>query len=183
MGRHTPRRIALVALTTAVCGLALLAATATAAKPLERFHDVFTDTFSTDLCGIPVDAQVRGTDTFFLYEDSFKDTSSVKATFTNPENGKSIVIFNAGQVVGPPPIIDEQAGTITFLVSFKGLPEKVQTTHGPVLLRDAGIATFADTFDLETGEFISSEVIIKGPHPDLESDFQLFCQVVTGALA
>lgn len=53
-----------------------------------------------------------------------------------------------------------EAGTITFSVSFKGLPEKIQTTHGPVLLRDAGIITFADTFDLETGEFISSEIIV-----------------------
>ena len=76
------------------------------------------------------------------------------------------------------------AGTITFLSTFKGLPEKIQTAQGPLLLRDAGIVTFADTFDLVTGEFISSEVIVqKGPHPDLDSDFELFCDVVTEALA
>ncbi len=79
--------------------------------------------------------------------------------------------------------MDEAAGTITFLTSFKGLPEKIQTAHGPVLLRDAGIATFADTFDLATGDFISFEVVlVKGPHPELDSDFTLFCEVVTGAL-
>ena len=44
--------------------------------------------------------------------------------------------------------------------------------------------TFADTFDLETGDFISSEVVInKEPHLDLDSDFALFCEVVTEALA
>jgi hypothetical protein len=54
----------------------------------------------------------------------------------------------------------------------------------PLRLRDAGIVTFADTFDLVTGEFISSEVIVeKGPHPELDSDFELFCDVVTEALA
>ena len=183
MGRLSLRRIVVLVLATSLSALALLAATASAAKPLERFHDVFRDSFSAEICGIPVDVQVRGTDNFFVYDDdSFKDTSSVQQTITNPENGKSIIIFNAGQVSGPPPIIDEQAGTITFAVSFKGLPEKIQTSHGPVLLRDVGIATFLDTFDLETGEFISSDVIIKGPHPDLESDFELFCQVVTTAL-
>jgi len=28
---------------------------------------------------------------------------------------------------------------------------------------------------LETGEFISSEITVKGPHPELDSDFTLFC--------
>jgi hypothetical protein len=37
-------------------------------------------------------------------------------------------------------------------------------------------------FDLATGDPISSDVSIKGPHPDLESDFALFCDVITGAL-
>jgi hypothetical protein len=45
------------------------------------------------------------------------------------------------------------------------------------------VITFADTFDLETGEFISSETIVNGPHPEAESDFTLFCEVITGALA
>jgi hypothetical protein len=89
----------------------------------------------------------------------------------------------AGQLSGPPPIIDEEAGTITFVTSFKGLPEKIQTAHGPVLLRDAGFVQFADTFDMETGDFISSEVVVKGPHPELDSDFALFCEVITEALA
>lgn len=60
---------------------------------------------------------------------------------------------------------------------------KIQTAHGPVLLRDAGVITFVDTFDLETFELISSDVIIKGPHPEAESDFALFCEVFTEALA
>jgi hypothetical protein len=173
-------RALLMALVTA---LAVIPGTASGAKPLEQFHDHFTDSFSDEICGISVDVDLTVTDNFFLYaNDSFKDTSSVQITFTNPENGNSVVLSNAGQISGPPPIIDEEAGTITFLTSFKGLPEKIQTAQGPVLLRDAGVITFADTFDLETGEFISSEVVVNGPHPEADSDFTLFCEVISAAL-
>jgi hypothetical protein len=179
MARPTFLRALLVALITA---LAVLPAGALGAKPIERFHDHFTESFSDEICGIPVDVDLVVTDNFFLYaDDSFKDTSSFRATFTNPVNGKSVKISSAGQIRGSA-IVDEEAGTVTFVTTFKGLPEKIQTDNGPVLLRDAGIATFIDTFDLETGEFISSDVIIKGPHPDLESDFALFCEVITEAL-
>jgi hypothetical protein len=162
----------------------LLPGTASAAKPIEQFHDHFTDSFSSEICGIAVDVDVVVTDNFFILADgTVRDTSSVRQTFTNTENGNSIVLSGMGQFIGPAPIVDEEAGTITFLTSYKGLPEKIQTAQGPVLLRDAGLITFADTFDLDTGEFISSETIVNGPHPEADSDFTLFCEVITGALA
>ena len=171
-------------LLASVTALAVLAPSALGAKPVEQFHDHFTDSFSDELCGIPVDAVVVVTDNFSLFADeSFMDRSSFRGTFTNPENGKSIVISSAGLVSGPAPIVDEEAGTITFLTSFNGLPEKIQTKNGPVLLRDAGFVTFEDTFDLQTGEPISSDVIVnKGPHPDLDSDFELFGEGIVPAL-
>jgi hypothetical protein len=179
MGR-LPVRQALAA--AFVAAFFLLPAGALAARPVEQFHDHFTDTFSDEVCGIPVDAMIVVTDNFFVYaDDSFKDTSSVMVTFTNPENGKSADLSNAGQITGTA-IVDEEAGTITFITSFKGLPEKIQTAQGPVLLRDAGVITFIDTFDLETGDFISSDVVVKGPHPEADSDFELFCEVMTAAL-
>lgn len=178
MGRLTLRH----ALTAAVIAFVLLPAGALAAQPVERFHDHFTDSFTEDICGIQVNTELVVTDNFFLYaDDSFKDTSSVKATFTNPENGQSVVLSNAGQVTGTA-IVDEEAGTISFVTTYEGLPEKIQTAGGPVLLRDAGVISFIDTFDLETGEFISSDVLIKGPHPEADSDFELFCEVMTDAL-
>jgi hypothetical protein len=82
-------------------------------------------------------------------------------------------------------IIDESAGTITFVDTFVGLPEKISVTGGPTLSRDAGTVTFTTTFalDPETGEPIgdplSEEVtFLHGPHPELESDFNLFCEEV-----
>jgi len=181
MGRLTLLRTLLVALITA---LAVLPGSALGGKPVEQFHDHFTESFSDEICGIPVDVDLVVTDNFFLYaDDSFKDTSSVSSTVTNPTNGKSVVISSAGLVSGPAPLVDEEAGTITFFTSFKGLPEKIQTANGRVLLRDAGFVTFADTFNLETGDFISSEITVnKGPHPELDSDFTLFCEVISEAL-
>jgi hypothetical protein len=175
---------ALLVTLIAAFALAVVPGTAFGAKPIAQFHDHFTDSFSDVICGIPVDVDIVVTDNFFVYEgDTFKDTSSFQSTNTNPVNGKSVLISSAGQVSGPPPIVDEEAGTITFLTSYKGLPERIQTVNGPVLLRDAGFLTFADTFDLETGEFISSEIVVnKGPHPEADSDFALFCEVMTGAL-
>jgi hypothetical protein len=181
MGRLTLLGTLLVALITA---LAVLPGSALGGKPVEQFHDHFTESFSDEICGIPVDVDLVVTDNFFLYaDDSFKDTSSFSSTVTNPTNGKSVVISSAGLVSGPAPLVDEEAGTITFFTSFKGLPEKIQTANGRVLLRDAGFVTFADTFDLETGDFISSEITVnKGPHPELDSDFTLFCEVISEAL-
>jgi hypothetical protein len=176
-------RLSLRQASAAVFAVAVvLPAAALAAQPVERFHDHFAETFSDQVCGIPVDGKAVVTDNFFVYaDDSFKDTSSVRVTFTNPENGKSVRVSNAGQIRGTA-VIDEDAGTITFVTTYKGLPEKIKTTHGPVLLRDAGLISFVDVIDLETGELISSDVIIKGPHPEAESDFELFCEVVSGAL-
>jgi hypothetical protein len=179
MGRRAALRAFLVA---SVAALAFVPATALGAKPIEQFHDHGSGTTSDTVCGIPVDVDFVFTDNFFIYADSFKDTNSSRVTFTNPVNGNAVVVANAGQVVGPPPVVDEEAGTITFLVTYKGLPERIQTANGPVLLRDAGVITFADTFDLVTGDFISSDVIVKGPHPEADSDFTLFCQVITQAI-
>ena len=172
------------ALVVLVAALAVVPATALGAKPVEQFHSHFTESFSDELCGIAVDGVAVVTDNTFLYADeSFKSTISARVTFTNPANGQSVILSNAGQISGPAPIVDEAAGTITFITSFKGLPEKIQAANGPVLLRDAGIIVFADTFDLETGDFISGEILVqKGPHPESDSDFALFCEVMEGAL-
>jgi hypothetical protein len=184
MGRPSLLRAVLLAL---IAAIAILPAGALGAKP-EIFHSNFLDTEEdVDVCGVIVDIVSKGvfTDRVFTDKDGnfvrFLSTASVKSTLT-AENGKSVIIQNAGQFTEVEPLVDEEAGTITFITTFKGLPEKIQTARGPVLLRDAGIATFVDTFDLETNELISSDVIIKGPHPELESDFTLFCEVITEAL-
>jgi hypothetical protein len=123
------------------------------------------------------------TDNFFITgPDGFKDTSSVRQTFTNPLNGKSVQINAKGQSVGSEAVIDQTANTITFTTTFKGLPEQIKLASGPVLSRDAGLISFADTFDLTTGEFLGETVTQHGPHPEADADFELLCDVITPAL-
>jgi hypothetical protein len=184
MGRPTLLRALFVAL---IAAFAILPAGALGARP-EIFHASFFDTEEdVDVCGVIVDIVAEGvfTDKAFFDKEGnfvrFMSTASAKVTFT-ADNGKSVIVQNAGQFTDVEPLVNEEAGTITFFTTFKGLPEKIQTAHGPVLLRDAGLITFVDTFDLDTGEFISSDLIIKGPHPEADSDFTLFCEVVSAAL-
>jgi hypothetical protein len=182
------RKLLYALLPAVVAVLSVLPASALAAPP-EVFHGHFFDTFEdVDVCGINVDVVSEGvfTDKIFFDNDGnfvrFMSTVSGRNTLT-ADNGKSVIIQFANQFTDVAPIIDEAAGTITFMATNKGLPEKIKTPHGPVLLRDAGLITFVDTFDLATFEFISSEIIVKGPHPEADSDFTLFCEVVSEALA
>jgi hypothetical protein len=91
-------------------------------------------------------------------------------------------MVSSGGTVKGTAIIDEDAGTITFVTSFVGLPEKIQLPRGRVLTLDAGIITFEDTFDLETFEFLGTQVTVHGPHPEADADFELFCETIVPAL-
>jgi hypothetical protein len=186
MSRFTFRRALLLA---ALVAVAAVPASAVAAPP-EIFHfNVSESLEDEELCGFTVDVEVRGTFTDRLYFDKegnivrFSSTSSFIATFTDAD-GDQVIIQNANLFQDVEPIIDEDAGTITFVSTFKGLPELIKTPDGAILLRDAGLITFADTFDLETGEFLGTEILFnRGPHPEAESDFALFCEVITEALS
>jgi len=154
----------------------------------ERFHVNFSDTEQdVDLCGINVDVVATGVFTDLLFFDNdgnitgFMSTGSGRTQFT-ADNGKSVILQFAGPFVDQGTVIDEAAGTVTFTSTNIGLPEKIQTAHGPMLLRDAGTITFISTFDLDTSEPISFDAVSHGPHPEADSDFTLFCEVMTAAL-
>lgn len=78
-------------------------------------------------------------------------------------------------------VAGEEEGTQTFVFTAIGLPEKFQIEGGGVITRDAGRISFLVTVD-ENGDVVSEEVISRGPHPQADSDFELFCQVVPEAL-
>jgi len=179
------RKLALVlagalALTIAASG------TASAAAPIANEHSRFTDTFPDQICDIQGTSTISVVDNFKLYADNtFLDTSRFRQVFT-AGNGKSVVIFAAGQVTGPNDPIQNADGTITFINTFKGLPEKLSILHGPTLSRDAGVVTIATTFLPVPGgedQLVSQTASGQhGPHPDLDSDFELFCNVLIPAL-
>jgi hypothetical protein len=82
-------------------------------------------------------------------------------------------------------VIDEQAGTVTITTTYGGLFEKLSITDGPTLTRDAGIVTEVDVYAYTgdpndpVGDSISETLSgLHGPHPDLLSDFSVFCDAL-----
>ena len=174
---------------TAGLGLMMgLVSPASAGKPeTEHDHEVFT-VEDQDVCGINVDVvvDVRFHDRLFFDADGnfdhFLGTSNGSNTFIN-DAGESVVVTFANVTREVDVAIDEEANTITILVSNRGLPEKISTPHGPVITRDAGLITFLITIDLATETTISQEIIVShGPHPQADSDFALFCDIITAEL-
>lgn len=165
----------------AVAAVAAVAAPASGASAV--MHDRFTETFTdTDFCGsgLTVENAVRGVQNFTDDSSGFKASGSVRDVITNPANGKSVVVSSAGQFTST--LVDgDLEGVHRFAVTAKGLAEKIRTAHGRVLLRDAGLITFLDTFDGD--QFISGEIVVnRGPHPEADSGFRLFCDTVVPAL-
>jgi hypothetical protein len=124
---------------------------------------------------------VKGTEWLTPNQADYRNTAQGKTTFTNPANGATVILHFTGPFTATIVSFNEDGGT-TELHTFKGLPEQIKTAHGGMLLRDAGYVQFLRTFDAD-GEMISSEVVLeRGPHPDLDSDFEAFCDVVVPAL-
>jgi hypothetical protein len=181
----TVRKLALVlagalALTIAASG------GASAAGPIVNEHNRSTGTIRDHVCGIRGTSTFRSVDNFKLYANgTFRETIWFRVLFT-ADNGKSVVIFSAGQVSGPADPVQNADGTITFINTFKGLPEKLSIAGGPTLSRDAGRVTIADTFrPLPNGDlrFVSETISGEhGPHPELDSGFELFCNVLVPVL-
>lgn len=177
------QRLALL-LATAIAG-GVLVATGVAAGATEVEH--FTDgPFPEEVCGVSGTITFHGTS---VVRELASGGLFVGGTFWGvftADNGKSITSFAGGpskDVAGP--VIDEAAGTVTLTITFVGLPEKVSITRGPTLLRDAGTVTITQVFEYTGdpeepfGDFISQSLSgLHGPHPDLLSDFEAFCNVV-----
>lgn len=145
----------------------------------DRVADEFTD---TNFCGtgLAIDVEVAGVQNVHFDGNALRGSGQVRAVISNPANGNAVIVSSAGQF-RTELISGDPDGLHTFRATFKGLAENVQTAHGQVLLRDAGVITFADTFDGQN--FVGSEVLVsKGPHPEADSGFRLFCAMVVPVL-
>jgi hypothetical protein len=166
--------------------LALMPAAALAAPPgHEHFRDAGTFV-DPDFCGTgqtingSFEARVNVWISPEGAEELVRTTFSTKQVFTNPDTGDSVTVSSAGMSTEGV-ISGDPAGLHTLLNTTKGLPEKIQTTHGPVLTRDAGLIAVLFTFDGD--ELLEREIVaINGPHPEADADFELFCEVMVPAL-
>jgi hypothetical protein len=177
------RRV-LGAILLAALALALTAQLAMAAKPL---HDKFTDeqTFTEELCGIPVTTHVEFSVNFLGFEGRFIDASHVRVTWTNVD-GDRLELFAAGAAFGTEELVGD---ILTVTLRQAGVQERLASAGGPTPAFDRGqivLQFVIDLNDLENPEddvFVSFEVLSQaGPHPEADSDFALFCEVVTDVL-
>jgi hypothetical protein len=175
-------------------GLLLAMVQPAAAKLVDRSHEHVVDTFSDTVCDIPLTITID-----FITNDQerlaksgfplFKSTGRGTITFTNPETGKSVTNFFAGASKDLT-VVDNGDGTITLRTAVTGVPEKIRLSDGTVAIKDVGRVVFVTVLDyngtptnVEDDIFISQTIeSISGPHPDLESDFTLFCEVLVPAL-
>jgi hypothetical protein len=180
------RRFAL-SLGIVVAALALVALPAAVAANPEVNHFEFSGTFTdNNFCGtgMTITGSFAGHGTEFLAPNKpvdFWNTSVGKIHFTNPLSGDAVIIHFAGPFLAKIISGDPESGTFVEEITNIGLPELIRAEHGGVLTLDAGIIGFRNTF--VNDELVSSEILfIKGPHPNAESGFTLFCEVMTDAL-
>ena len=181
-GKVMRRRLLPLAIATVVaCGTA---ATGLAAGSTQVTHISFTK--PSNVCGFSGTSVGRGT---LVFRDTGNGTYFMNETFRGvftADNGRSTTLTGAGPVKQTsPPVIDEQAKTVTTVTTYGGVFEKLSITRGPTLTRDAGIVTFVDVYEYTgdpndpVGDLISETVSgVHGPHPDLLSGFSVFCDVI-----
>jgi hypothetical protein len=182
--RQAGRRLA-AAMSLAAASIAFIAAPAAvaAAPEVNRFHDVGTEV-DPDFCGtgvsIDIAFDIRGIEWLAPHNADYRNVARGEVAFTNPLTGAVVINSFAGPYVERL-ISGDPEGIHVVESSFIGLPQTIKTPHGGVLTRDAGYITLRETFDGE--EFVDQEVVInRGPHPEADSEFELFCDVVTDAL-
>ena len=192
-----------VAITATVLS-AFAAASVAAAPSVQHYHYSFTctstpaapadpnDCIGADSFGQPTPVEIDpelcdipGTkvDSTFGNVQVFADgTAKIEGkevyTFTSALTGKSIESRTSAQQTAQE--IDNGDGTISFVFAFKGLEQQLKLPNGPMLVRDAGPATFTLTVKAVTFDFVSFTVFEKGPHPIIENGF---CAVVVPALS
>jgi hypothetical protein len=113
------------------------------------------------------------------------DSTRVRLTWTNAAG-----TWLRNDIAGPVTqvVTDNGDGTITIVNRNRGVQEWLRSADGIEAAFDRGLITFTTVIDLHDpeddadDEVLSSDVSQSGPHPDADSDFELFCAVVEDVL-
>jgi hypothetical protein len=105
-------------------------------------------------------------------------------TFMNPDTGKSITNRFAGVAFKDMSATDNGDGTVTMRTASAGLPEKLVLPDGTIVSMDVGRVVVVSVVDYngtptdaEDDTLLSQSVVFQaGRQPDLDSNFELFCQ-------
>jgi len=177
------------------CGMLAIMVQPAAAQLVDRIHQHVVLTIPNDeVCGVPVSTTVDiiANDQERLAKSGFplfKTTGRGTVTSTNPATGKSFTLSFAGATKDLT-VVDNGNGTITLRTAVTGVPEKITLSNGHPVTMDVGRVVFVSVIDYNgTPTDTSDDVLISqsiesisGPHPELQSDFTLFCEVVVPAL-
>ena len=166
--------------------LLLSAQVALGAKPIhEKF--VVDETFEDNLCGIEVTTRLLIKGNVLIRDDgTVLDTSLIRVRWTNADGD-----WVTNMVAGPFRFttIENADGTVTFRTAIRGVHSKLRTSEGLTAAFDRGRIIFETTVDLNDPEdpeddvVISDEIVFQaGPHPEADSGFTLFCDVIQDAL-
>jgi hypothetical protein len=180
--RHQGMLIIGIAVATLVLGAA---PAAQAANPdVNRFisSNSLTD---PDFCGTGQAVDINGSVSVveFLSPNHVDYAQAVqgKVTLTNPETGATVINQFAGRSTDLFVVSGDPEGIHTREFTQIGLGEQWRLENGGVLTLDAGYLAVLETWNGD--QYLSAEYVInKGPHPDADSDFALFCQVIPDAL-
>ena len=175
----------LIALPIAVVAQPSLAA---AAPPDRLFRGTGSNTFQEVLCGVPVTTTEWFTGAFSVFFDRagnlrrVQGSGTYRATYTNAA-GESITFFAASHFTETPAIDANGILTVDFVDT--GLAERITDAAGNVLTTDVGNLVQRLTVDLGDLEDPDDDVVLgfaivfeAGRHPEGESGFALFCQIV-----
>jgi hypothetical protein len=164
--------------------LCLLAQPVAAARPT---HDRFLvdETFQEELCGIEVTTHLLVKGNVLVFEDHLVDVSLVRLTHTNADGA-----WLENLIAGPVMIQEQLEGDLLTIVSrHVGIHERLRSSESLTAAFDRGQIIFRDVIDLndledpDDDELVSSEILFQaGPHPESDSEFALFCEVVIDVL-
>ena len=164
--------------------LLVTAQVALAAKPIhEKF--LIDETFDENLCGIAVTTRLQVDVNALFFEDRVIDVSRVRLMWTNDagdwlQNSIAGPVFNTETIDGD---------ILTITTRHAGVHSRLRSADGLEAAFDRGQITFVATIDLNDLEnhdddvFLGFEIVSQhGPHPEADSDFELFCEVVNDVL-
>jgi hypothetical protein len=169
-------------LSLALGGLLVLVVGAGSVLAAKPEHISETGSFEIpDYCGTGVTLEIAFTSVrnYWADEDSEKVTYQTRYVLTAVTSDDAVIRSESGQSTFK--FVSEANGGYALVSTRAGTPERIKLEHGGLLTRDAGVLTFVDHFDA-TDNYLGTDVIVRGPHPDFESDFAVQCEVTTEAL-
>lgn len=131
----------------------------------------------TDFCGTGQTVHVAFKGVINWWDD--KGFGHVQETWTNPDNGITVVTSFAGG--GKWYFVDDGDGAYTVVTERMGVPEMFRLKGGGVITMDAGLVIFYDHFDADDN-YLGTDVVIRGgPHPGVDPGYD-WCDLMTEAL-